>query len=277
MAIKGNEKTEKGFKKYVGMFNANVVAINPTKEELSNLLGTDVKNDIEYTGYNNDGNKKLTLGIWLSDVSTGQIFPLRLSLEDTVVVSKSGKTQYINDIGVTSYSDDPNNLPSWVSDRPIRKAKKGEENLYKFLTRWLSHLDYDNQDTEVVLDWEKLISGNVKELRETIDRFKNRTICVMAIVRTSTDGKDYQSIYSQDFLPSFCMDYFLGVRKTPYKSITKFIEGVKNPEYGCKDFYKLSPLEEYNPQENIIASTDNPVLEVLETEHISSLEDDLPF
>ena len=57
MAIKGNEKTEKGFKKYVGMFNANVVAINPTKEELSNLLGTDVKNDIEYTGYNNDGNK----------------------------------------------------------------------------------------------------------------------------------------------------------------------------------------------------------------------------
>ena len=136
MAIKGNEKEVRSYNKYVGLFNGNVIAVNPSKTELSKILGVEIDKDLEYTGVNDEtGAKKVTLSFWIQAGNKSiPPFNVRFSLEDTVVMSKSGKTQYINNIGEASYADSEETLPQFYKDkgRTIRKAKKGEEAFYNF-------------------------------------------------------------------------------------------------------------------------------------------------
>lgn len=286
MALKGKEKEQKSYSKYVGIFNAHVVAVNPTKEELGKLLNTTIEKDPEYTGMNNDsGAKKLTLSFWLQDELSKNLFNVRFNLEDTVVESKTGKTQFINNIGVTSYAEDKSKVPDFLREngRDVRAAKKGEELLYKFLRNWLSNLNYEDPMTELVLDWKSLISGKTKEIRDGISNFDKQTIVALATIRTADDGKEYQAVYSYEFLPSWTYDTFTGKSNKSYKTIDKFIEKVSDKEYGCKDYYELKPLAEYDPSKNIISSN-APILKSKPEPAITKrqtvtqeVDDDLPF
>jgi hypothetical protein len=229
MALKGTEKpkTQGNFSKYVGIFNANVVAVNPTKEELGKLLDTTIEKDLDYTGVNEEsGAKKLTLSFWLKEDLTGNLFNVRFGLEDTIVKSKTDKFQFINNIGTTSYAESEENVPSFLTEngREIRKARKGEELLYNFLRKWLSNLNYEDSSTELMLDWKKLISGKTTEIKDAINDFKDQQICALATVRTTEEGKEYQAVYSYDFLPSFALDCFTGKKNKNYKSVDRFIQ-----------------------------------------------------
>lgn len=284
MAIQGKEKEVKNFSKHVGMFNAHVVALNPTKEELGKVLGTELEKDLEYTSENADtGAKKVSISFWLREAKTNQHFNVRFNLEDTVVESKTGKTQFINSIGTTSYANDKSSLPDWFTEknREVRVAKRGEELLYKFLRNWLSNLNYEDESTELTVDWKKLISGKTNELRDAITKYEDQQICALATVRTAEDGKEYQGVYSYEFLPGFALDYFTGKKTKMYKSVDKFIEKVTDAEYGCKDYYVLKPLSEYDPTKNVVGSSDNPVIskasksQAVSTEE--TVDDNLPF
>lgn len=265
MALKGKEKEVKNYKKYVGLFNAEVVSVNPSKDELQELLGTTIEKEIEYTGSNNDtGAKKVTLSFWVKEVSEGHLFNLRFYLEDIISESKTGKTQFINNIGNSSYAEDISSLPSFFTEsgREIRPAKKGEENLYKFLRNWLSNLNYNDPETELSLDWKKLINGRVTELRDAISEFKNQAVCLLATVRTSDDGKEYQGVYSYEFLPEYALNCFVNKNSKKYKNVLSFIEKVTGAgtNYGCKDYYELSLLHEYDPTKNVVNSSNAPIL-----------------
>jgi len=283
MALTGKVKENKGnFSKYVGLFTANVVAVNPSKDELGKLLNTTIEKDIEYTGVNDQtGAKKLTLSFWLKEEHKGNLFNVRFNIEDTVVESKTGKTQFINNIGTTSYAEDKSKVPDFLTQngRDIRPAKKGEELLYKFLRAWLSNLNYEDESTELSMNWKQLISGKTTEIREAIENFKSQTVCCMATVRTADDGKEYQAVYSYEFLPSYAMDCFNGTAKKQYAAVTRFISKVTDPEYGCKDFYELKPLTEYDPQRNVVASTNSPVIRSEQPAPVTTddVADDLPF
>lgn len=284
MALKGKEKEVKQFSKYVGLFNAFVVAVNPSKEELGKLLNTTIEKEPEYVGSNSEnGAKRLTVSFWLKEEQNGSLFNVRFNIEDTAVVSKSGLNQYINSIGTTSYASDENSVPDFVKARPVRQAKKGEELLYKFLRNWLSNLNYEDESTELMMDWKKLISGKVTELREAIDNFSSQTICAMATVRTAEDGKEYQAVYSYEFLPNYALDCFTGKKNKNYKAVDKFITKVQDQEYGCKDYYELTPLKEYDPSKNVVNSTNSPIVNKTSVsvaqpqEAVASTHDDLPF
>jgi hypothetical protein len=288
MALKGKEKEQKqgNYSKHVGLFNAYVVAVNPTKEELSKLLNANIDRDLEYAGVNDqNGAKKLTVSFWLKEENEGHLFNVRFNLEDTVVVSKTGKTQFINTLGTTSYAEDASQVPDFLTQngRMVRQAKKGEELLYKFLRNWLSHLNYEDESTELYVDWKKLMSGKTIELKEAIESFKNQTICSLATVRTADDGKEYQGVYSYEFLPSYALDCFTGKKNKNYKSVDKFIEKVGDADYGCKDYYELKPLKEYDPSNNIINRTNSPIVTPSsskrsnQTASVTDAVDDLPF
>jgi hypothetical protein len=280
MALKGTVKEQKNYSKHVGIFNATVTAVNPTKEELSALLNTTVEKDPEYTGSNSEnGAKRVTLSFWLKEENEGHLFNVRFNLEDTVVESKTGKTQYINSIGNTSYVDDVSQLPSFftANGRDVRKAKKGEELLYNFLRNWLSNLNYEDESTELSLNWKNLISGKVTELKEAIANFPTQTVCSLATVRTADDGKEYQGVYSYSFLPNYALDCFTGKKNKNYKAVDKFIEKVTDANYGCKDFYELKPLREYDPSKNVINTTNTPIVNENTNADIATVTDDLPF
>jgi hypothetical protein len=278
-SIGGKQREVTGdFIKKVGLFEAEVIAINPTVEEFKNQLDIELAEDSKATEYlgERDGNITLRVDVWMRNVKMAfpdeERFKVSFFLENKERQNKDEtKYQYINSVGMCSWADDVNNLAEWFSkDREVRVAYSGEEELYNFMRTWLSKLDYRHAETTLSIDWKKLMKGNVKDLRDQINGEWCGNIGALATVVTKErDGeiKEYQGIYNKAFLPPYSLKQF---RLVDYSNVTiienlskklskkmkaheKFVMNVVG-EYGCKDFYTFTDLKEYNPEENMAAS-----------------------
>lgn len=286
MAIGGKQREERNFDqpKYVGLFEARVIGINPTIEEFESLLGWTPKEDskqFDYLGESKDGNTYLRVDFWLEEIKTrkrddgtevNEKFKVTFFLEDKDRENKDQtRKQYINTVGVCSWAADPNDLPDWFKERDYRVAHTGEEQLYNFIRMWLSKLDYRSVETVLELDWKKLMRGNVKEIREQLNGEWVSNIVALATVEAveKADGVvEYQRIYNDAFLPPYSLKFFrtldymnpdiqakLAIKKSrDLKPHEKFVLNVTNLEYGCKDFFTLKDLEIYDPEKNTAAS-----------------------
>ena len=273
---KKRENTGGGdFSKKVGLFEANVIAINPTAEEFKDILGMELKEDskaAEYLGETRDGNNYLRVDIWLQKVNSDDKFKTSFFLEDKERENKDGtKKQYINSIGMCSWAADENDLADWFTkDRDYRVAYTGEEDLYNFMRTWLADLDYRDADTVLQLEWKKLMRGNVKDLKDQIDGEWSKSIVALAtVIVKERDGesKEYQGIYNKAFLGGYALKQFRLVdynnkrtqeglkNKKPkdLKAHEKFVVNVTG-EYGCKDYYILKDIQDYDPDDNLVAS-----------------------
>jgi hypothetical protein len=265
---------QKDFTKKVGLFEAKVLTVNPDAEEYKDKLGIELKEDskaLEYLGKSEDGNAKLRMDVWLEDVKTAEKFKVSFFLEDKEKENKDGtKKQYINNVGVCSWADDPNNLPDWFAKREYRVANVGEEELYTFLRTWLGNLDYRMDETTLQLEWKKLMKGNVKDIRDQIDgEFCTNVVALATVKSVTVDGdiKEYQGIYNKSFLPAYTLKQFrlidysdtkvlAGLRTKKNKDLKpheRFVIGVTG-EYGCKDYYILKDLKDYDNSDNFAAS-----------------------
>jgi hypothetical protein len=277
MNIGGKKKEQQQFEssvKKVGLFEANVVAINPSAEEYKDVLGIELKEDskaVEYLGTSQDGNTTLRVDVWLEEVRNKDKFKVTFFLENKEKENKDQtKKQYINTVGVCSWADDVNNLPTWFSSREYRIAYLGEEDLYNFLRTWLGNLDYRDVETTLQLDWKKLMKGNVKDLKDQINGEWCTSIVALATIKTvikEDDTKEYQGVYNKAFLLAYAIKQFrlvdfnnpslvsnLRTKKSKdLKPHERFVINV-NGEYGCKDFFILKDLKEYNPDDNLVAS-----------------------
>ena len=66
-----SNNTESKFNKKVGLFEANVIAINPTNEEYKDILGIELSEESKATNYlgeTRDGNTYLRVDVWMQDV-----------------------------------------------------------------------------------------------------------------------------------------------------------------------------------------------------------------
>jgi hypothetical protein len=273
---KKRENTGTGdFGKKVGLFEANVVAINPTAEEFKDILGMELKEDskaTEYLGETRDGNSYLRVDIWLQRVNHDDKFKTSFFLEDKERENKDGnKKQYINSIGMCSWAADENDLAEWFTKgRDFRVAYVGEEDFYNFVRTWLADLDYRDADTVLQLEWKKLMRGNLKDLKDQIDgEWVKSVVALATVIVKEKDGesKEYQGIYNKAFAGGYTLKQF---RLVDYGS-KKVQEGLKNKkprdlkahekfvvniigEYGCKDYYTLKDLQDYNADDNLVAS-----------------------
>lgn len=266
------------FSKKVGLFEANVISINPTIEEYKSKLGIELKEDskaAEYLGETKDGNTYLRIDIWLEDVKTKEKLKITpFFLEDKERENKDGtKKQYINSVGMCSWAADENDLPEWFSkNRDYRVAYSGEEDFYNFLRGWLGGLDYRDIETTLQIEWKKLMKGNIKDLKQEIDgEWCNSIVFMATVVVKEKDGesKEYQGVYNKAFLPSYALKQFRLVdynnkktqedikKKKPkdMKAHEKFIVNIIG-EYGCKDYFSFKNIEEYNADDNLVASDD---------------------
>lgn len=232
----------------VGVFEAEVVAINPTNEELGALLGREIEKEIEYTKETDEGDDAITLSFWVMDKKSGDLFNPRFFLVNKERENKDKtKKQYINLSGATSWADDPNNLQDWFSKLDYKVAKKGEEELYNFLRSWLNRLDWNTN--EDMLDTKKLFKGSVKELKDLMKSEYASTVLCMAVARDAEkDGekKIYQGVYNRDFLPGNCLKFFTTKGKKMPKMVDKFIKTITDDQYGCTDHYSLEPLHDFD-------------------------------
>lgn len=262
------------FKKSVGLFEAKVVAINPTTEECKDLLNFELKEDSKMTEYltkSDDNITVLRVDVWLEHVKNKEKFKVQFYLKNRECLNKANtKKQYINNIGNTTWADDANNLPDWFTNRDYRVAFEGEDELYGFLRTWLGKLDYREAETVLQLDWKPLMKGNTKDMKSLINGAYTTNIVALATIRTvaKEDGtKEYQSVYNKGFLPSYSLRNFRLInysdekvlkplrekRKATLKPHERFVVDVTG-EYGCKEFYILRDLQEYNAENNLAAS-----------------------
>lgn len=274
MAISGSKREipQGGdFPKKVGIFEAKVIAINPNEREYKDILGIELKEDSNATNYYDDIKKKLRVNVWLQDVNSDFKTNATFWLEHGEKENKDAtKKQYINSIGVCSWASSPDLLPVWFLKRDYRIAHIGEEEFLGFVRIWLGGLDFSDLSTEIMLDWKKVMSGDLKDLKEQIDGEFTQTVGALATVKTvdKEDGpKSYQNIFIKSFFPGYSIksmrvvDYNnpdvvrgLTFRKSAeLKMHERFVVNVAG-EYGCKDYYTFKELHDYDPEANLVES-----------------------
>ena len=278
-SIGGKKRESSGngeqYTKRVGLFEANVIAVNPTIEEFKDKLGMELKEDskaAEYLGETKDGNNYLRVDFWLEEVKNQDKFKVSFFLEDKERENKDGtKNQYINSIGMCTWAADENDLADWFTKgRDYRVAYTGEEDLYNFMRTWLADLDYRDSETVLQLEWKKLMRGNVKDLKDQIDgEWAKSVVALATVIVKERDGesKEYQGIYNKAFLGGYALKQFRLVdysnkrlqtdlkNKKPkdLKAHEKFVVNVIG-EYGCKDYFTFKDLQDYNADDNLVAS-----------------------
>lgn len=278
MSTIGGKKRESNalpeFTKQVGLFEAKVVAINPSAEEYKDVLEIELKDDskaLEYLSVNKEGNTSLRVDIWLQDIKNDGKFKVTFFLENREKENKDAtKLQYINAVGVCSWAADADDLPDWFAKRDYRPAFVGEEELYGFLRTWLGNLDYRDEETTLDLDWKKLMKGNLKDLKSQIDGEYCTNVVALATIKTVVkdgDVKEYQNIYNKSFLPAYTLKQFrlvdynksdmqskLRAKATrELKPHERFVVNITG-EYGCKDYFVFKDLADYDADANLVSS-----------------------
>lgn len=277
MAIQGKKREEKEFNNVleIGLFPAQVVAINPNIEEYKEILGIDLKEDskaTEYLGESKDGNTTLRVDFWLKETKRENKFKkVTYFLENKERENKDGsKKQYINNIGTTTWADSEENLGSWFTKRDFRVAYQGEDDFYNFVRTWLGKLDYSDLETVLSLEWKKLMKGNLNDLKEHIGGEFSSVVVGLATVKTvEKDGetKQYQGVWNKMVLPEYALKNFRLVdyhkveeqekikRKDPKKlgAHERFVLAITG-EYGCKDEYSFKDIHEYDPSQSIVST-----------------------
>lgn len=271
MSIKGKAREQKEFVKKTGFFEGEVVAINPDREKLEKILGTTLEKDPEYLSKDEERDiVKLNIVAWIKDVKSGELRNIRFFLKDVPKENKDKtKRQYINDVGMTTWADDPKNLADWFTSRPYRVAHEGEEELYNFAVTWLNKLDTRDAETVLSFDWSKLMKGNVKEISDQVGGEYSGTICCLVTMRTvDKEGQpmEYEQVYNKEFLPGYAMkqirlrkidDNFLNAANATEKKkrskLQKFVLSITDAQHGIKDQFTLGELTPYDPSKNITA------------------------
>jgi len=205
-----------------GVCNSKVLAINPDRETLAEIVGRDAENMKEpsYIGQNRDGEPNVRIDIWLKpingikyyDEGTGEsknyIDPYKLAIflsDKEKSTRDESKNMFINGRIQTTWAKDAEQAQSytskagktWFSENSIRICKEGEDQLLKFFSTY-TNADLMDAETDLVLnDYDAILSGDTSEL-EAIMNAKNeegKTVNVLLGVR---DGK-YQEVYSHEF------------------------------------------------------------------------------
>jgi len=268
MAIKGKSREFTGgdFSKKVGLFEGKIIAINPDKEELEKLLGTEIKKDPEYLGEDDEGNDKVVLSIWTEDVKSGMKAACRITLVDKPLSNKNGdKTKFINKQGKVSFwIDSLENTPEWFQAYETHRAVQGEDILYDFLNSWLQIDTKNDKAAELNVELKKLFKGNVKELRAMIgDEELDHTVLFNSVIITKEvennqgdkETKEYQNLFNRAFLPGNSIKFFNLGGKFP-KFVQYYVDQCK---YSIKDYFLLEPLQDYDPTRNPVSTDEAKV------------------
>lgn len=238
---KGKESSEgNAVKRYIGVGNVFVLAVNPNKEQLEKLYNTQLENAPEYLSEVEVGEDKHKVqnvrldfivktdaekcnGI---EFTTKVAFFIRKEYRynrdqtKVQVIDKYGRTAWVtveqakaHEIPV--YKNGPANI-----DKDYRPAYHGEEELTNFIKAYLNIpnvMKYVNntwvmvdnpEDCEARLESiAEYFKGNFKELRDVIALQPNNKVKVLFGVRTTDDNKQYQVVYNQMFLRNITTDY----------------------------------------------------------------------
>lgn len=246
MAIaKGKESVSVEFKRYTGVAPCFLKGLNPSKAELEQIYGNTQDKEPEYVGeveVQENGVKVKYPNVRISflalpnpEVIGTEIKPIsvpfflqrrvRYNRDQTKVqvIDKYGRTAWVtieqaknHEIPVYS-NGNPANI-----DKDYRPAYVGEEDLTNFISDYLvipSVMRYnqaekkwymvDNpEESECRLEYiEDYFKGDFSELKGVLALQPNNEVKILFGVRTDSEGRQYQAVFTQKVLRNSVRDY----------------------------------------------------------------------
>jgi hypothetical protein len=251
---KPDESTVNDSKKFTGVIPYNVIAINPTKDELHELGLTFIKAEPKYQfefQAEDSLRKSTSVEFWLKSVKEAKHPDLDMVLKlqffisnDVFASSNTDKVQYVNKYGRTAWAADPADLklnPYYI-DEESRQAHRGEEDLYKFLFAWLN-MTYDAERkilNPCRIDVSKIFTGDFTELQSLVPLAQAYVVKVLTGVR-KFEGEDG----SIKYFPTAYNKYFLKHNQRSVDTIKKFINKNEYNEFKDAAYYTFN-IEEFN-------------------------------
>lgn len=237
-----NQNSNQGFEKklFVGAGQVRVLAVNPTRKQLAEVLGQEytedpeksefeyIKEDVEVK-YQINGVEKTTtatrlfVDFWVQEVKSEEILKIRFILTNHPQTKKDGsKAQFINQVGQTTWIDEEDNLPEWFTNfvkkdklgnvvnttpKTYRMAMRGESDLYEFLTKWANLNIWEPSSDILVSNNKKFWRGDMYEIQNLVDMLENNTVVpqfgVKSEVKTDEDGNEETVEYQSCFTRAF--------------------------------------------------------------------------
>ena len=191
MAIKSNSSTEQvagsGITLYSGLTNMKVVAVNPSMKEL-HAMEIKVKQEPNYSvSFNNEDYNKVVF--WLGNEDT--TVKMEILTQPKARVSQSGKNQWINNVGQSTWSESSPSYEWWKNEGE-HHAFVGEETLINFVKSWANVANGDEVSFETT---KKIANGDVAEIKALVGVLGTNEVRVLVGVK---DDK-YQTVYSKHF------------------------------------------------------------------------------
>lgn len=261
----------RNFKRYIGIGASHVIAVNPSKDELDQIYGRDMK-EPEYVS-EKDGVRQCSVQFILKtdpdkcggvETVTRAVFTLR---DRAACNHKGTKVQCIDKYGNTAWASvedvrQKKPLTTAAGNRAgigadYRPACSGEADLVTFLKVYLnvpSALKY-NKETH---DWslrsdaeaakglfslehvKDYFKGDFSEVRSAVALQPKNTVKMLYGVRTSEDNKQYQTVCTRGdmILPSYADGY-------SYERLEKRLAEAKKAGSWPNTEYQVCELKEY--------------------------------
>lgn len=203
----GGSNSESSTRKplYTGLNVFKVLAINPTKEVIEEMIGRPYSLRIDYSIQNIKEKRFRPIEIWVGSVDGFvKAEPIRFLISDENDVNKNGTYRYVNALGEFCQSKtDPkdNSKMDWFTQHPYRIAKIGEYELYTFMQVLMRYNSRDKnaafmKDAESLgITPEKLFDGDIKGLNEFFEwshENDNKIVLLCAVRRSEKVGDDGQ-------------------------------------------------------------------------------------
>ncbi len=176
---------------YTGIFPFQVIAINPTLDELKGL-GINMQKEPEYklTIQNETYNK---IVFWLKTSSPDFTTKFEILVQPKLRANKDGsKFLFINNIGQITWSSDVPTYDWWKNADQTRKAYVGEDTLINFTKTWANVANGGEVSFDTI---DNIVTGDVSELKEYVKVLAYNSLRLLVGVK---DGK-YQTVYNKHF------------------------------------------------------------------------------
>lgn len=292
---KGSDNnTTSSFKRYIGYAPVNILAINPSRNELEKIYNTKMDTDPIYikeieVGQDKHKVKQLRIDFIVKtdpskciDASGNPIEAVtRVTFfinDEYMFNTDKTKMQVIDEYGRTAwvtqeefkakaipvYSNGPANISS-----NYKAARRGEEQLVEFCRCYLGipRINWYDRETSTMKTnehpencvcsfdhMENFFKGDLSELKNVIGFQPKNSVYVLFGIRTTPDNKQYQTVFTEQFLSG---------RAQSFTAFQRRLDERKSAGAYSNTEFEVCPLKEY-----IVKPTPIPA---------AVPDDDLPF
>lgn len=260
-------KENQGFKRYVGLANSRVLAVNPSKKELDELMGFESQEEPEYIKEDEQGKMAIVTFIVKTEPDRDGVELVNkasIILRPVAAYNKDkSKVQIIDEYGNftwadTAIADAGGKIENVQKIDKYRKACVGECALVDFLKKYLGvpdAYDYvngtwtkkpDGKDADGLFSLEHLkdyFKGDFSEIRDAIALQPNNKIKLLYGVKTTAEGKQYQVVCTKEGLMLHSNAGPKGLAR-----LEKDLISAKNSGAFSTVDYRVQELQEYDVQ-----------------------------